>query len=466
MRTKSSLRLKLIVLIVPMTILVILSVAVISNLGTRAALTRVATRHLSYKAEQLRDFAWSEWEVLVQLEIEDNPEFLQATRESLRSYADFLLRSSSEMILAVDSNGSIVLKSGFGAGSVDEDVITLTEDLEPGWISGKILGSERVGIAFDFPPYDWRFAVTDLQSSFFRETVVLNRIYAVFLVSAFLLISMLTYYYVGYSIHPIEKLTAAIVYIRQSGDLTRTVDCDLNDETGKLAREFNAMLAELRNTISSLEKLSTSERNMRIRIMNQEEETLAILGKAVEFRDKETGDHQMRIGELAALFARLLGMDNESIKLYRFSAPLHDIGKIAVPDNILFKPGRLTREEYEIVKQHTSLGWELLRNTSSKYLAEGAVIALNHHEKWDGSGYPNALSGKDIPLSGRIVGIIDVLDALISHRPYKDPWPPIQALEYIKAQAGQHFDPELTAVFSDNFRDFMLIIEEFQPETR
>ena len=157
-------------------------------------------------------------------------------------------------------------------------------------------------------------------------------------------------------------------------------------------------------------------------IVERELETLQILGKAAEFRDPNTRNHEERIGEYTRLIAKSLGLDEEEQNLICQASQLHDIGKIGIPDNILLKPGKLTAEETEVVRSHAMIGYNILKDRKSHYLKAAATIALTHHEKFDGSGYPNGLSGGNIPLWGRITAIADVFDVLTTKRSYKDPW--------------------------------------------
>ncbi|MGH7716543.1 MAG: HD-GYP domain-containing protein, partial [Vulcanimicrobiaceae bacterium] len=179
----------------------------------------------------------------------------------------------------------------------------------------------------------------------------------------------------------------------------------------------------------------------------RERETIHRLSRAAEFRDNETGMHIVRMGRFAQVLGRALGLGETEAELLLLAAPMHDIGKVATPDAILLKPGKLTPDEWTIMKQHTTAGYEILKESTSKFLQKGAEIALTHHEKWDGSGYPSGTAGDDIPISGRICAISDVFDALTSVRPYKPAWPVEQAIIYIHQSSGTHFDPALVKVF-------------------
>lgn len=176
-------------------------------------------------------------------------------------------------------------------------------------------------------------------------------------------------------------------------------------------------------------------------------ETLQRLALAAEFHDEDTSRHTERVGVTAAEIAARLGLDAEQVRQVREAAPLHDVGKLAIPDPILLKPGKLTAEEYEVMKTHAELGARLLSGSSSRELRMAAIIAGCHHERWDGSGYPAGLSGEEIPLVGRIVAVADVFDALTHDRPYKRAWPEERAIAEIRRGAGSQFDPGVVAAF-------------------
>jgi putative two-component system response regulator len=171
------------------------------------------------------------------------------------------------------------------------------------------------------------------------------------------------------------------------------------------------------------------------------------LGRAAEYRDDDTGQHIVRMSRICERIAREAGMSEEECEIILNASPMHDIGKIGISDRILLKPGKLTDAEWEIIKTHTTIGAELLSGGRSEMIRIACKIALTHHEKWDGSGYPFGLKGEDIPLAGRICAIADVFDALISPRPYKKAWPIDEALQKIKEESGKHFDPQLVPIF-------------------
>ena len=176
-------------------------------------------------------------------------------------------------------------------------------------------------------------------------------------------------------------------------------------------------------------------------VEERERETLSRLARAIEYRDTGTSAYLERMCRIAGLIAEQMGMFEDEVRLIELAAPLHDLGKIAIPDAVLMKPGPLTEEEVAIMRRHPRIGYELLSGSQNRFIQAGATIALRHHERFDGSGYPDGLAGEDIPLEARIVAVADVLDALISPRPYKLAWEFEVALSYLSAQRGRLFDP-------------------------
>lgn len=199
-------------------------------------------------------------------------------------------------------------------------------------------------------------------------------------------------------------------------------------------------------------------------VVQREQELILRLSKAAEFRDPETGAHIVRMARYSELIALRLGQDEEYCALILKAAPMHDLGKLGIPDGILLKPGKLTDEEFLVMTRHPEIGHEILKGSESHLIQFGAEIALTHHEKWDGSGYPNRLRGEDIPLSGRIVAVADVFDALTSERPYKAAWPLEKARKLLEDGAGSHFDPACVAAFLAEWDAVMKIREEVADE--
>jgi two-component system response regulator RpfG len=203
-------------------------------------------------------------------------------------------------------------------------------------------------------------------------------------------------------------------------------------------------------------------------VREREKETLLRLARAGEFRDEETGNHLIRMSRYSRLIAGALGLDEDEAETIELAAPLHDIGKIGIPDQILLKPGKLDAPEFEVMRRHAVIGHEILKGSASKYVRTGALIALGHHERYDGSGYPNGLVGDHVPLHARIVAVADVYDALTSVRPYKKAWPSDEAFAYVESQSGRHFDPRMVAAFAGMKQQVLQIQNEWRdpPQTR
>lgn len=222
-----------------------------------------------------------------------------------------------------------------------------------------------------------------------------------------------------------------------------------------ISKPFNSaiVLARIRNHLA----LHNQQRELESQVKKRTEELLKTkleiihqLGKASEYRDNETGMHVIRISYYAQMIAQKLGLEEKQCTLLHQAAPLHDIGKIGIPDAILLKNGKLTPDEWEVMKTHTTMGNDILGDTESEVLVAAKEIALYHHEKWDGSGYPDGISGESIPLFARICAIADVFDALTSARPYKKAWSNKDAFAFIKEHIGSSFDPKLAEIFVEN----------------
>ena len=186
------------------------------------------------------------------------------------------------------------------------------------------------------------------------------------------------------------------------------------------------------------------------------------LGRAAEYKDTDTGEHIVRMSKYSKILALAYGMNEEHAELLKQAAPMHDIGKIGIPDAILLKPGKLTASEFDYMKEHAQIGAQILENSSSPLLQLAHLLAIEHHEKWDGSGYPYGLKGEKISIEGRIVAVADVFDALTSKRPYKAAWSVEDALKFMHEQAGIHFDPELVHLFTAQIDAIMDIYSTYQ----
>jgi putative two-component system response regulator len=222
----------------------------------------------------------------------------------------------------------------------------------------------------------------------------------------------------------------------------------LRTENARLESRVDERTAELRAALASVRKAAI--------------DTVIRLGLAAEYRDDDTGQHVLRMAHYSVTLARKLGWDRRRLELLLYAAPMHDIGKIALPDCILQKRGPLSDSEWGLVKRHPAIGARILSGSDSEVIRLAEVVALTHHEKWDGSGYPQGLAGEDIPRVGRIVAIADVFDALTICRPYKGPIPAEQAVGLIRQGAGSHFDPALVDAFVTVLPELLAIRTQYE----
>jgi putative two-component system response regulator len=206
----------------------------------------------------------------------------------------------------------------------------------------------------------------------------------------------------------------------------------------------------VRQRTSMLEQKTRELEETRLQVLRR-------LGRAGEFRDNETGMHALRMSQYVALLGRRIGLSQSEVEFIDHAALVHDIGKIGIPDQILLKPDKLTVAEFEVVKNHCQIGADIIGHHESPLLHMCRVVALTHHEHWDGTGYPRQLAGTDIPLPGRMTAVADIFDALTSMRPYKQPWSVEQALAEITLQAGRHLDPVLATAFVELRSEIELI---------
>ena len=223
-------------------------------------------------------------------------------------------------------------------------------------------------------------------------------------------------------------------------------------------------LARVRTHLSLYDINRTLEDKVNERTAELHETRLEIirrLSMAAEFRDEETGQHVERLAHYSFLLARAIGMSKEQCELIFITAPMHDIGKIGIPDQILRKKGKLDAEEWEVMKTHTFIGAKIIGEHRSDLMTTARIIALTHHEHWDGQGYPRGLKGEEIPLYGRIVMLGDIFDALVFARPYKKPWPVEKALQWIKDESGKYFDPKLVPHFFEILPEILEIRERY-----
>ncbi len=216
-------------------------------------------------------------------------------------------------------------------------------------------------------------------------------------------------------------------------------ECTARTKNLLTLRQQHTALQNKSMLLESLVQHATADIKMR------EKETIMRLARAGEYKDFDTAMHLQRMSLYSKALAEAIGLSPQDVEIIQLASPLHDLGKIGIPDSILLKPGPLDAQEMQIMRTHPLIGYEILKGSPSKYLQKGGEIALAHHEKYDGTGYPHGIKGDAIPLSARIVALADVFDALTSERPYKKAWSIDAAFEYIQNESGKHFDPYLVA---------------------
>ena len=253
-----------------------------------------------------------------------------------------------------------------------------------------------------------------------------------------------------------------IIFLTARTDKKSIVDGFLAGGVDYVAKPFNAK--ELLMRIKTHLQLKEYEDNLEEKVHEltkeieaTQREVVFTMGAIGESRSKETSNHVKRVAEYSHLLALLYGLPPQEAELLREASPMHDIGKVGIPDAILNKPGKLTPNEWEVMKTHAQLGYEMLKHSQRDILKTASIVAYEHHEKWDGSGYPRNLSGEDIHIYGRITALADVFDALGSKRIYKDAWSMEKILQYIKDESGKHFEPKLVNIFMENIDKFLSI---------
>ena len=268
---------------------------------------------------------------------------------------------------------------------------------------------------------------------------------------------------------PVLMVTAA----HETGVRHRALEGGVTDfltkplERLEFASRLKSMLALRRSHLALADRteyLAAEVRRAMAEVHERERETIFRLARAAEFRDPGTGSHILRMASYAQLIAVTLGLPDNDQEMILQAAPMHDVGKLGSPDQILLKPGPLTATEYELMKRHSAMGYEILRDSTSPVLQMAAQIALSHHERFDGGGYPRGLAGEAIPLPGRMVAVADVFDALTSDRPYKWAWPPDRAAEFLQQGRAKHFDPDCVDAFLSAWAAVTAIRDRYHDE--
>lgn len=260
----------------------------------------------------------------------------------------------------------------------------------------------------------------------------------------------------GYLIKPFKP--NEILIMVSNALRRRKLEIERREHTALLEQTVEQRTIELRQVIINLEQ-------SRGKVQQSREEMIHRLARAAEFRDNETGQHLQRMSQYCYLIAQRLGLEAERCELIRITSLMHDVGKIGIPDAILFKPGQLTSEEFAVMKMHTEIGFKILSESEESILAMAADIAIMHHEKIDGTGYPKQLRGEEISLEGRIAAVADVFDAVSTVRIYRDAMPRHQALNILKEGRGTHFDPEVIDCFFDSLHDVFHVMTTYCDRT-
>ncbi|MCF7792333.1 MAG: HD domain-containing protein [Victivallales bacterium] len=257
---------------------------------------------------------------------------------------------------------------------------------------------------------------------------------------------------------PISRLTKSTVKIRNSENLSlRTEFGFRKDEVGTLSEEFNSLLGQLQHHIENMEEI-IGKQTEEIRLTR--EDTIFRISMAIDDKDMPGGRHITRVSEMVVLLSEKLGISRKKSEIYGIASTMHDIGKIGIPESILSKTGKYTEKEFETMKVHTKVGAKIFSKGSSDLIKAAHDIALYHHERWDGKGYPEGLQGEKIPIAARITSIVDVFDAFLSGKPYKEAHSIDEAAGFFKENKGVMFDPEIVEVFLENMQEFIVIREK------
>ena len=241
----------------------------------------------------------------------------------------------------------------------------------------------------------------------------------------------------------------------ENGEYENTSIINRPDELGEISYAMKNMSSSIKDGIHQIESLSDE-------IINTQKEIIYTMGEIAETRSKETGNHVKRVAEYSKLIALKLGINEQEAEMLKLASPMHDIGKVGIPDNILNKPGKLTPEEFEIMKTHAQLGYEMLKHSSKPILQAAAIVSKEHHEKYNGKGYPRGLKGEDIHIFARITAVADVFDALGSDRIYKKAWEDEKIFELFNSEKGEHFDPKVIEAFFHSLDEIKTIRERFK----
>lgn len=303
------------------------------------------------------------------------------------------------------------------------------------------------------------WAVLGLDRQFIQAKIKANR--TKMLTISFALMAaaiVLAMVFMSLLFRPISRLREGLERIGQ-GDLDHPMQLKDLTELGMLGRTVNEMAGQLKAS----RKLAQAREQ---EVIDTQKEVIITLGQVVENRSSETANHTIRVGDMSYELALLYGLSEEEAEMIRAASPMHDVGKIGIPDSILNKAGKLSPEEYRRMQDHPTIGFTILDKSDRPLMKAAAIIALEHHERWDGQGYPRQIKGEDIHIYGRIVALADVFDALFSNRVYRQAMPLEKALGIISEGRGTHFDPRLVDLFKANLNRFLAISEKYADDVK
>ncbi|RKX87864.1 MAG: hypothetical protein DRP58_01825 [Spirochaetes bacterium] len=446
---------KIIFTIIPVLICSFTIFTFVSVFSSRQNLFYESNRFTKYKLEQLTNYSTNQWDNLQNSNFADDPVYINIIEKSIETYAKDMIRKKSESIFAIDTVGKLIFSTS-NINYNQEDWVTLrteSTNSKEGLTEFIISGEKFLGLSSFSNINGLYFFIVENKKVFMEKTQQMTFLQIFTSLISLIVIIVILIMYLGIMLGPIQRVRKAIHNITTYKDFSRKVRIEYPDEIGELAFDFNDMTSNLDLAYKKLKKHAVDEAIAKKEIFIREKETLNVLGNASDYKDPETGAHIARVSNYSLLISKALGQDIAIQDLLYHTAPLHDIGKLGIPDSILLKAGKLTEEEFFIIKTHTTIGFNILKNSSSKYLKAGAVIAKTHHERFDGSGYPNGLKGTDIPVFGRIVSIADVFDALTTKRPYKEAWPFEKTMDFIMDNRGNHFDPDMANLFFQNLTE-------------
>ena len=461
------LRTQMLTLVMPLLIAAVVATGGLASSAAAAGIVRVTIRLLMFKSEELSKQMYGQWDLLVRNGFAAEPEYLEASKLSIASFARSLVQNKTEVVFAIDDSGEVVLRTRPVNPDPEEyDELRRFQRMgTSGWIEFRLNNRRMVGEATPFEPFGWYVVIADERGSVFSEVGAAARSAGVVLLVTLALGGVLLVAISRHVTMPLQQVTQNIEQVIQSNEFFRPIESDRSDEIGYLARRFNYMASSLITAQRKLTDLATVATVSRNRAAAGEQETLDVLGRAAEYRDHETALHVLRVGHYSELLGKLLDLDERTVRVLLYAAPLHDVGKIGVPDAVLFKPSALTQDEFETIKSHTTIGHAILEGSRSEYLTAGATIALYHHEWMDGTGYPKGIAGPDIPLFARIVALADTFDAVTTDRPYKKARNADEAFALIAYESGSHFDPQIVDLFLSNI-DSVLRIMSSRPSQR